>query len=118
MGQGRYLSFTIRPSHPLFVPAIGHEQVQCSAVELVTITPPSGLTCGQYMDRFISTAGGYLTNPDAASSCQFCGIRTTDQLLGRVFDISYDHHWRNVGIMIAFFFFNVSRPPFYEMTFC
>lgn len=86
--------------------AIGHQQVQCSAVELVTITPPSGLTCGQYMNRFISVAGGYLTNPDASSSCEFCGIHTTDQLLGRVFDISYNHHWRNVGIMIAFFFFN------------
>jgi hypothetical protein len=91
--------------------AIGRQQINCSAVEFVTITPPSGQTCGQYMDRYISSSGGYLTNPNATSSCQFCGVRTTDELMGASFNIFYHHHWRNFGLMIAFIVFNVRSFP-------
>ncbi|KAF8329222.1 pleiotropic drug resistance ABC transporter [Amanita rubescens] len=87
--------------------AIGHQEVNCSSVEFVTINPPSGLTCRQYMDRYISFAGGYLANPNAASSCQFCSIRTTDQFLATNFNIFYSHHWRNFGFMIAYVAFNI-----------
>ena len=86
---------------------MGQQQINCSPVEFVTITPPSGQTCSQYMDRYISSSGGYLTNPDATSSCQFCGVRTTDELLGANFNIFYRHHWRNFGFMIAYIIFNV-----------
>ena len=89
--------------------AIGKQEVNCAAVEFVTITPPSGMTCAGYMDSYISAAGGYLSNPDATSACQFCSVRTTDQFLGLTFNIFYDHHWRNFGIMVAFVFFNVRR---------
>ena len=47
--------------------AIGKQPIQCSAVELVQITPPSGQTCAEYMGPYIATAGGYLTNPSASS---------------------------------------------------
>lgn len=88
--------------------AIGGQQVSCSPVEFVSITPPSGMTCGEYMNPFISVAGGYLTNADATSACQFCSIRTTDQFLNAAFNIFYNHHWRNFGFMMAFFVFNFS----------
>ncbi len=60
------------------------------------------------MDRYISFAGGYLANPNAASNCQFCSTRTTDQFLATNFNIFYGHHWRNFGFMIAYVAFNVS----------
>ncbi|EDR07164.1 uncharacterized protein LACBIDRAFT_299062 [Laccaria bicolor S238N-H82] len=66
--------------------AIGGQQVSCSPVEFVSITLPSGMTCGEYMKPFISFAGGYLT-----SDCQF-SIRTTDQFLNSAFNIFYNHH--------------------------
>ncbi|KAJ3515824.1 hypothetical protein NLJ89_g1517 [Agrocybe chaxingu] len=91
---------------------MGRRSVRCSPIEFVNLNPPSGLTCGQYMANFISFAGGYLTNPDALSDCQFCSLETTDQFLGSGFNIFYDHRWRNVGIMAAFIVCNK-----YIMTF-
>jgi len=87
--------------------AISGEQVNCSSIEFVDITPPSGQTCGQYMDTYISLSGGYLTNPDATADCHFCSVRTTDEYLASSFNIFYSHRWRNVGFMIAFIMCNV-----------
>ncbi|KAG5650931.1 hypothetical protein H0H81_010506 [Sphagnurus paluster] len=88
--------------------AIGNQEIQCSPVEFVNLEPPSGQTCGQYLDAWISRAGGYVTNPDASSSCQFCSVRLTDQFLAQNFNIFYAHHWRNVGLLVAYIIFNVS----------
>ncbi|KAF8957821.1 pleiotropic drug resistance ABC transporter [Flammula alnicola] len=86
--------------------AVGRQQINCSAVEFVTINPPSGMTCEQYMAPYMSFAGGYLTNPAASTACEFCSVRTTDQFLEHAFNIFYHHHWRNIGILVAFIFFN------------
>ncbi|KAH9854553.1 ABC-2 type transporter-domain-containing protein [Lenzites betulinus] len=88
--------------------ALGKQEIKCSAVELVTIQPPSGQTCAQYMGPYISAAGGYITNPDATSACEYCSFATTDAFLGTSFNIFYSHHWRNLGIFVAFIFFNLS----------
>ncbi|KAF8624553.1 hypothetical protein AX15_005817 [Amanita polypyramis BW_CC] len=87
--------------------AIGHKLVSCSPVEFVTLNPPSGLTCAQYMDPFIASAGGYLANPSATDACRFCSVRSTDDFLANSFNIFYRHHWRNFGFMMAFISFNI-----------
>ncbi|KAG6909483.1 hypothetical protein DXG01_017205 [Tephrocybe rancida] len=87
--------------------AIGRQELQCSPVEYVKINPPSGQTCGQYMNNFISFAGGYLTNSDATSDCNFCSVHSSDQFLAQTFNIFYSHRWRNIGIMFAFIIFNI-----------
>jgi ATP-binding cassette subfamily G (WHITE) protein 2 (SNQ2) len=74
----------------------------------VTVNPPSGRSCGDYMQAYISASGGYLLNPDESSNCQFCSTRTTDQFLGGNFNIRYANHWRDFGIFCAFIVFNVS----------
>ncbi|TEB24254.1 hypothetical protein FA13DRAFT_1714739 [Coprinellus micaceus] len=63
-------------------------------------------TCRTTWRPFMSYAGGYLSNPEATSDCQFCSSRTTDQLLELNFNIFYGHRWRNVGFMVAFIVFN------------
>ncbi|TFK38290.1 pleiotropic drug resistance ABC transporter, partial [Crucibulum laeve] len=88
--------------------AIGGQEINCSSVEFVKLTPPTGMTCGDYMNNYVSSAGGYLTNPDATSDCQFCSSRTTDQFLASGFNIFYSHAWRNFGIMMAFVIFNIA----------
>jgi len=93
---------------PRSFPAIGRQNITCSPVELVTLNPPSGHTCGQYMQNFIAFAGGYLTNPAATKGCEFCSVRTTDQFLESNFNIFYHNRWRDLGIMLAFIVFNVS----------
>lgn len=64
----------------------------------------------------MSSAGGYLENPESASACQFCSIRTTDQFLASGFNIIYGHRWRNFGIMMAFVVFNVSADIFRSLA--
>ncbi|KAG8755116.1 hypothetical protein FRC11_006250 [Ceratobasidium sp. 423] len=90
----------------LLVNGIGNMDLTCSAAEIQTIVPPSGQTCSSYMDKYISTAGGYLLNPSASSDCQFCPQNTTNTYLASL-NMSYSHRWRDVGIMIAFAAFNV-----------
>jgi len=88
---------------------IGDYPITCSPIEYVTINPPAGLTCGEYMAPYMSYAGGYLTNPSESAACQFCSTRTTNEFLELNFNIFYSHAWRNVGLLVAFTFFNVSR---------
>ena len=89
-------------------PAVGHSEITCAPIEYVTVQPPSGQICQQYLGQFIDNFGGYVTNPDAASSCQFCPYRTTDQFLQTNSNIFYSHHWRNFGLMWVYIGFNVS----------
>ena len=105
-------------SHPVLIVllALGHSDITCSSVEYVTVRPPSGQTCQQYLSEFISTTGGYLTNPSATDNCQFCSYRTTDQFLQTNSNIFWSHHWRNFGFMWIYVGFNVrhylpSCPP-------
>jgi len=86
--------------------ALGRRNITCSPVELVTVEPPSGMSCGQYLGPFISSAGGYLTNSDATSACEYCSFSTTDAFLGQSFNIFYSHRWRNVGLLCAYIAFN------------
>ena len=100
--------------------AVGRSEITCASTELVQLEPPSGLTCSQYMDTFISTAGGYIANPNATSECLYCSARTSDAFLLSSFNISYDHHWRDFGILAGVTVFNVClllvKPPFILLT--
>lgn len=88
-------------------------QITCAEKEYAHLNPPSGQTCGNYLDAFISARGGYITNPDATSACSYCSSATTDQFLGPTFNIYYSTHWRDFGIFCAFIIFNVSLLAYY-----
>ena len=92
-------------------PVIGGQAIVCSSTELDPISPPDGMTCADYMDPFMSYAGGYLTNPDATSDCLYCPFQTTDQYMYAGFNIEYAHRWRNAGILLGVTLFNVSYFP-------
>jgi len=49
------------------------------------------------MGPYMSRAGGYLANPDAATVCQFCSFRTTDEFLD--LSIKYSNRWRDVRFL-------------------
>ncbi|KAG2118374.1 ABC-2 type transporter-domain-containing protein [Suillus clintonianus] len=87
--------------------AIGGESISCSSTELVSVNPPKGLTCDKYLGPFMEFAGGYLTNPEAAEGCQYCLTKTADQFMYSRFNIKYNHHWRNLGIVFGFVTFNI-----------
>ena len=84
--------------------------ITCAPTELVTIEPPSGMSCASYMDPYISVLGGYLTNPNATAECAFCPFRTTDEFLQQYFNVSYEHHWWDLGIILGVTVINVRHP--------
>lgn len=88
--------------------AIGRKEVSCAPVEVVSVTPPSGLSCQSYLQSYIDANGGYLVDNGSSTQCGVCPYRTTDQFLFKSFNIQYSHRWRNVGIFIGFIAINVS----------
>ncbi|KAL2815809.1 ABC-2 type transporter-domain-containing protein [Aspergillus cavernicola] len=83
-----------------------NRQVVCSTSEMSIFNPPSGQTCGQYLQNYLTMAGGQLLNSDASSNCEYCSVSVADQYLAST-GIVYSQRWRNFGIMWAFIAFNV-----------
>ncbi|GAB1213678.1 hypothetical protein ATERTT37_002828 [Aspergillus terreus] len=81
--------------------------IQCSDVELSIFNPPSGLTCGDYMAKYMSVAPGYLQNPNATQDCSYCSLNTADQYLESV-HMPWDQRWRNFGIFWAYIVFDIA----------
>lgn len=116
LGQGMLYFFLVDTSYiDRKMKAVGHMDINCSSKELSKLSPPSGLTCGEYMQNYIAASGGYLTNPNDTSDCMFCSSRTTDQFLSSSFNIFYSHHWRNFGLLFAYICFNVRLPPHFSL---
>ncbi|KAJ5677168.1 uncharacterized protein N7477_002801, partial [Penicillium maclennaniae] len=55
--------------------------IQCSTAELSVFNPPSGLTCGAYLNPYATAAGGQLYNPAATVDCQYCQLTNADHYL-------------------------------------
>lgn len=118
LGQGEYWEQICDAFMLTALVAVGKTQITCSELEYVTLDPPSGSTCSQYLQNFITRAGGYLVNESATTGCQYCSYRTTDEFLGSSFTIKYSHHWRNFGIFVAFTMVNVCDFFFYSLLLC
>ena len=90
---------------------LANTRVVCSSIELSRFNPPSGKTCGQYLQNYISLAGGYVNNPDAKQDCEFCAASDTNVFLAGL-SSDYAYRWRNFGIMWAFIIFNIIAALF------
>lgn len=86
--------------------SIANTQVECASNEYLNFEPVANQTCGEYMQEYISAAGGYLTNPSATSNCNFCTIGDSNVYLAGV-NTSYDTRWRNFGLMWVYIFVNI-----------
>ncbi|CCD25960.2 pleiotropic drug resistance family ABC transporter NDAI_0G01840 [Naumovozyma dairenensis CBS 421] len=80
--------------------------VICSEKELNYFAPPSGQTCGEYMEPFLSRATGYITDPASTSNCSYCLYKVGDEYLTRM-ESSYSYLWRNFGIFWIYIIFNL-----------
>ncbi|KAI0028777.1 AtrD, ABC-transporter [Vararia minispora EC-137] len=92
--------------------AIANAPATCSATELSIFDPPAGQTCGQYMQTYMSTAGGLLSNPNATSACSFCPVTNTNTFLSQIFSY-YGHRWRDFGILWVYIIFNAGAALFF-----
>lgn len=55
--------------------------IECATAELSVFNPPAGSTCGEYMQPYITAAGGRLWDAAATSNCQYCLLTKADQYL-------------------------------------
>lgn len=89
---------------------VANAPVTCAPSEFARFDAPSGQNCGEYLEQYISAAGGYLEDPNS-TSCQLCGIDNTNTFLSLV-NISFDNRWRNFGILFVYIIFNVFAATF------
>ncbi|KAI8577910.1 hypothetical protein K450DRAFT_266269 [Umbelopsis ramanniana AG] len=82
-------------------------QVQCIDSDWISYSPPSGQTCGQYSQAYLSAGTGYLKDPNATDLCQYCQYSSGEEYLSG-FEWTIAHRWRNYGLMWAYWVFNVS----------
>lgn len=80
-------------------------EITCATREANIFNPPSGMTCGEYLQPLLEQAGS-LANPDATSQCRYCTVTTADQLLAAS-GIFWSQRFRNFGIMWAYIAFNM-----------
>ncbi|KAH8805062.1 ABC transporter CDR4 [Xylogone sp. PMI_703] len=80
--------------------------VICAENELLRFNPPSGQTCGNYMERYIASMGGYLFDSSATSNCSFCSISSTNTFLAGL-SANPDNTWRDFGLLWVYIAFNI-----------
>lgn len=76
-------------------------RVHCSSADLAIFDPPSGQTCAQYAADFLSSAAGYLENPEATSDCGYCPYTIGDDYAATM-NFTYHNRWRDLGLCIVF----------------
>ncbi|CAM1502438.1 Fc.00g044220.m01.CDS01 [Cosmosporella sp. VM-42] len=89
--------------------AVANTAVICASNELLNFAPTAGKTCEQYMDSYISSMGGYLTDDSKNSTdmCTFCTVSDTNAFLASV-GADYNDRWRNFGLLWVYVFFNMA----------
>ncbi|KAJ1731752.1 ATP-binding cassette transporter snq2, partial [Coemansia biformis] len=80
--------------------------MHCTLSELMTFTPPSGMTCGEFAGAWAQNANGYIANYLGVKSCHYCPYKLGDEYYARL-DWSFVHRWRNFCIIIGFTAFNI-----------
>ncbi|OAL42986.1 ABC-2 type transporter [Pyrenochaeta sp. DS3sAY3a] len=86
--------------------ALANARATCDYNEFVSVNPPNGSTCIQFMQPYLDMAGGLLDNPEDTTDCRFCPISETNTFLKAV-NIEFSNRWRNFGIMWVFVVFNI-----------
>lgn len=85
---------------------LGKASAHCADTEFQHFAPVNG-TCLEYMQEYISMAGGYLRDDQATDQCQYCQLDNTDQFL-RGINANWDTRWRDFGLLWVYIAFNVA----------
>ncbi|SCW03574.1 LAFE_0G13476g1_1 [Lachancea fermentati] len=96
----------------LVTPLVHGKSVICEQHEYNIMDPPSGETCGTFLETYISNNSGYLSNPSATANCEYCPYSVQDQVVEQ-FNVKWAYRWRNFGFLWAYIIFN-----FFAMLVC
>lgn len=91
----------------LSLAGLSHADITCSDTQVLIINPPSGTTCGNYLDPYVQSAGGAVMNPAASTSCQYCPISNANAVIHGSLGIGWENPWYNAGYFAVFVIFNV-----------
>lgn len=89
---------------------LGQASAYCAENEFQIFAPANG-TCLEYMQQYMSVAGGYLRDGQATDQCQYCRIDSTDQFLAGI-NANWDTRWRDFGLLWVYVVFNVAGAVF------
>ncbi|KAF9785581.1 hypothetical protein IL306_005717 [Fusarium sp. DS 682] len=90
------------------VTGLAGDTIICSDSELAIFQPPTGETCGSYMQQYIEQGAlGTLLNPDATTDCSYCPLQYADQILAHS-GMYYRDRWMDWGLGFAYVFFNIA----------
>ncbi|KAH7388649.1 ABC-2 type transporter-domain-containing protein [Pyrenochaeta sp. MPI-SDFR-AT-0127] len=95
---------------------LGQAPAFCADTEFQTFAAPANQSCGQYMQEYISMAGGYLRDAKATGQCQFCQMDSTNQFLKQI-NANWDTRWRDFGLLWVYVAFNVGAAVFFYWLF-
>ncbi|KAH4609607.1 hypothetical protein HBI38_123760 [Parastagonospora nodorum] len=95
---------------------LGQAPAYCDPTEFQKFFAPQNQSCGEYMREYISTAGGFLRDPQATGECHYCQMDNTDQFLQRI-NADWDSRWRDFGILWVYVAFNVAAAVFFYWAF-
>ena len=88
----------------LLTTALKDTAVVCADNEVLSFNAPGGQTCGEYLQPYISSAGGYLVD-SASGTCQFCPLSETNTFL-RQLRFYPERGWQDVGVIMVYIVFN------------
>ncbi|KAK7698654.1 hypothetical protein SLS64_012393 [Diaporthe eres] len=81
--------------------ALHEVPVRCSDSDMTMLSPPSGMTCGEYLGEYLGRMTGYVKDPGAVDSCVFCPYSVGDEYAAQ-FEFFYSDRWRDWGVFAAF----------------
>lgn len=87
--------------------ALADAAITCAANEFLVMQPPSGVSCGQYLEGYINATQGYLKDANAMIDCQLCPSSSTNAYLGRI-NIEFGNAWRDFGLVWVYIVFNIA----------
>ncbi|KAF4246959.1 hypothetical protein CNMCM8980_007995 [Aspergillus fumigatiaffinis] len=93
--------------------SLGDAPMHCADNEFLAFSPPANRTCGEYMETYMASAGGYLLDSAARGDgqCLYCRVDNTSQYLSN-FSIDFATRWRDFGLLWAYVAFNTFGAVF------
>ncbi|KAF2068503.1 hypothetical protein CYY_010173, partial [Polysphondylium violaceum] len=83
-------------------------KIECTMEDFLKFSPPAGQTCLEYTSNFTSSYSLGSITPLSDGQCGYCAYKDGPEYYENVLSWSASNTWRNFGILIAFWIFNIS----------
>lgn len=92
----------------LMATALGNAPAHCAENEFQNFAAPGNQTCAEYLEPYISMAGGYVEQAGGESAtCNFCQLDNTNQYLQSI-NVNFSDRWWHFALLWVYIVFNVA----------